>query len=137
MKAEYQLGSSKSVSFILKPTVDWVAEETNTLRLLIGAKGIDVNADYQPEQGVPAAVTAVGELYMPLDGLIDVGEETKRLEKEITKVAKELEKADQKLGNPSFMERAKPEIVEEHRQRRGEWQKRLEQLKEMLSNLKG
>jgi valyl-tRNA synthetase len=105
--------------------------------LLIGAKGIDVNADYQPEQGVPAAVTAVGELYMPLDGLIDVGEETKRLEKEITKVAKELEKADQKLGNPSFMERAKPEIVEEHRQRRGEWQKRLEQLKEMLSNLKG
>jgi valyl-tRNA synthetase len=116
--------------------VDWIADETATLTLLVGAKQIEVNADYQPEKGVPAAVTPVGELYMPLEGLIDIEEETKRLEKEIAKVTAELDKADKKLTNPNFVERAKPEIVEEHRNRRADWQKKLEQLNEMLGNLK-
>ncbi len=137
LKAEYQLGANKAVRFVLKPTVDWVDEETDTLALLIGTAGIEVRADYQPEKGVPAAVTAVGELYMPLEGLIDVAEETKRLEKEIGKVTKELEKTDKKLANPNFVERARPEIVDEIRQRRTDWQKRLEQLEEMLGNLVG
>ncbi len=137
LKAEYQLASSRDVRFVLKPTVPWITEEVDTFALLVGASAIDVDESYQPDKGVPAAVTEVGELYMPLDGLIDVEEEAKRLEKEITKVAQELEKADKKLSNPNFVERAKPEIVDEHRQRRADWQKRLQQLKEMLANLKG
>ena len=137
LKAEYQLGSNKNVRFVLKPSADWVAEETRTLCLLIGASEIAVEADYQPGKGVPASVTDLGELYMPLDGLIDIEEETKRLTKEVAKVEKELEKVDKKLGNANFVDRASPEIVAEHRQRREDWHKRLEQLREMLANLQG
>ncbi|MDB4526930.1 hypothetical protein N9207_00315, partial [bacterium] len=79
----------------------------------------------------------LGELYMPLDGLIDIEEETKRLQKEITKVEKELEKVDKKLANPNFVDRASAAIVDEHRQRRADWDKRLEQLREMIANLVG
>ena len=123
--------------FVLKPANDWVAGEVGTLCLLIGASEIAIDPDYQSEKGVPAAVTALGELYMPLDGLIDIEEETKRLQKEMTKVEKELEKVDKKLANPNFVDRASTEIVDEHRQRRADWDKRLEQLREMLANLAG
>lgn len=135
LKAEYQLGANRNVRFTLKPKVDWVGAQTETLALLVGAAGIDVDPEYQPEKGVPAAATDIGEVYMPLDGLIDVAEEKKRLEKEIAKVSKELEKTEKKLSNPNFVERAKPEIVDEIRQRQTDWQKRLEQLQEMQSNL--
>lgn len=137
LKAEYQLGANKKIRFVLKPSGDWVGEETGTLTLLLSAQAIEIDPDYQPVKGVPATVTPLGKLYMPLEGLIDVEEETKRLQKEISKVTAELEKADKKLNNPNFVERAKPEIVEEHRQRRAEWQKKLEQLEEMLGNLTG
>ena len=137
LKAEYGLGADKEVGFVLKPAADWVEEEVKTMALLVGAAGIEVVPDYQPAKGVPATVTAVGELYMPLEGLIDVAEETKRLEREVAKVTNELDKADRKLGNPNFIQRANPEVVAEHRQRRAGWKKRLEQLGEMLANLKG
>ena len=137
LKAEYQLGSNRNVKFVLKPAKAWVAGEVGTLCLLIGASEIAIDGDYQSEKGVPAAVTALGELYMPLDGLIDIEEETKRLQKEITKVEKELEKVDKKLANPNFVDRASAAIVDEHRQRRADWDKRLEQLREMIANLVG
>jgi len=137
LKAEYQLGSNRNVKFVLKPAKAWEAGEVGTLCLLIGASEIAIDGDYQSEKGVPAAVTALGELYMPLDGLIDIEEETKRLQKEITKVEKELEKVDKKLANPNFVDRASAAIVDEHRQRRADWDKRLEQLREMIANLVG
>ena len=48
---------------------------------------------------------------------IDVPAETARLEKEIAGVDGELEKTRRKLDNPDFVNRAKPEVVEENRQR--------------------
>ncbi len=135
LKAAYGLGANKNVKLTVKPNGDWVNAETRTLQLLIGAEAIDVQPNYEPGKGVPAAITPIGEIYMPLEGLIDVEEESKRLLKELTKIETELEKADKKLSNPNFVERAKPEIVEEHRQRRADWQTKRDQLAEMLDNL--
>ena len=135
LKAEYRLSAHKNVRFIIKSEADWLDGVTTTLKTLIGAESIEVDPSYQPAQGVPAAVTALGEIYMPLDGLIDVLEESKRLNKEIAKVEQELQKADKKLSNPNFVDRAKPEIVAEHKERRADWQKKLNQLQEMLGNL--
>ena len=72
---------------------------------------------------------------MPLEGLVDVEAERSRLGKEIAKRRGDLEKAAAKLNNPKFVDNAKPEIVEEHRQRRDDLVKRLEQLEELLANL--
>ena len=36
------------------------------------AIGIEVNADYQPPKGTPTARNEMGELFLPLEGVIDV-----------------------------------------------------------------
>ena len=83
----------------------------------------------------PAAVTTFGEVYMPLDGLIDMDAEKSRLDKEIAKITKEVEKAGKKLSNPNFIERAKPEVVDVERARLAEWEGKLEQLRSMRGAL--
>ena len=90
---------------------------------------------YVPEQGTPGAITDAGELFMPLDGLIDVAAEKARLDKEIEKIQKEVNKCQGKLGNEKFVANAKPEVVEVERARLAEWEGKLEQLKEMQANL--
>ena len=57
---------------------------------------------------------------LPLHGIIDMGAEKKRLEKAIESANGDLAKMDAKLSNPSFMERAKPEAIEEAQDRKAE-----------------
>ncbi|HPS93043.1 MAG TPA: valine--tRNA ligase, partial [Deltaproteobacteria bacterium] len=53
------------------------------------------------------------EVYVPLEGVIDIDKELDRLSKQMAKVKKELEEKEKKLNNPNFREKAKPEVVEE------------------------
>ncbi|WP_215753717.1 valine--tRNA ligase [Acetobacter sp. P5B1] len=75
-----------------------------------------------PQQGdVPrgSAQTVVDEatLIIPLEGLIDITAEQERLKKELAKADDEIAKTEKKLGNENFVSRAKPEIVQEMRDR--------------------
>ncbi|WP_018969234.1 valine--tRNA ligase [Rubritalea marina] len=135
LKSEYNLAASKDVKFVVKPVADWVAAECDVLLTLVGGKGIALEASYEAPQGTPAAVTGFGEVYMPLDGLIDLDAEKARLDKEIEKVEKEVEKAGKKLNNPNFVERAKPEVVAKEKERLLEWEGKLEQLRTMRGAL--
>lgn len=56
-------------------------------------------------------------LVLPLEGIIDIAVERARLEKELNKTEIEAQKVEKKLENADFVQRAKPEIVEENRQR--------------------
>ncbi|MFT5905802.1 MAG: valyl-tRNA synthetase [Cryomorphaceae bacterium] len=137
LKSEYHLGASKDVKFVVKPTTgaDWIASQCDTLITLVGAKGMDLDAKYDAPQGTPAAVTAIGEIYMPLDGLIDMDAEKARLDKEVEKVSLEVMRAGKKLGNEKFVANAKPEVVQKEKDRLSEWENKLAQLKEMRAAL--
>ncbi len=54
-------------------------------------------------------------IVVPLDGVIDIAAEKARLEKALTVSQKEAKSLEGRLGNPSFVEKAKPEAVEKAR----------------------
>ncbi|MGI4951949.1 MAG: valine--tRNA ligase [Janthinobacterium lividum] len=56
-------------------------------------------------------------VVLPLAGLIDLAAERARLEKDRAKAEAEADKVRRKLGNADFVARAKPEVVEENRER--------------------
>ena len=136
LKAEYNLGSRKDVRFIFKGATTWLAPEINVLALLAGSTEILVDDSYEAPKGTPAAVTPVGEAYMPMEGMIDVEAEKIRISKEIEKMRIEVKKAEGKLGNASFVDRAPPEVVIQEKQRLEDWKTKLAQLGEMLEALK-
>jgi valyl-tRNA synthetase len=135
LKAEYNVGSRKDVRFIVKGAVNWLAEESKVLALLAGAGDIVLDSAYEAAKGTPAALTPIGEIYLPMDGLIDVDAERIRLGKEIEKIKIEVKKCEGKLANASFVDRAPPEVVEQEKARLEEWRTKLEQLGEMLAAL--
>ncbi len=107
----------------------------NVLRILLNADPFDVLADYEAPKGTPTALTPLGSLFLPLEGLIDLSAERERLKKEIAKVEDELGKVRAKLGNPNFAGKVPPAVLEEHRQREAAWAEKLAQLQRMSEGL--
>jgi valyl-tRNA synthetase len=66
-----------------------------------------------------AAQMVLGEatLVLPLESVIDLAAERARLSREVARAADEVEKLVRKLDNADFVSRAKPEVVEENRER--------------------
>jgi len=135
LKTEYNVATRKDVRFVVKGAPDWLAAETKVLALLCGAGEIVLDSTYEAPKGTPAALTPVGEIYLPMDGLIDVDAERVRISKEIEKIRIEVKKCEGKLGNASFVDRAPPEVVEQEKARLAEWQAKLAQLGDMLAAL--
>ena len=77
------------------------------------------------------------EVLIPMAGLFDVAAETARLGKEAEKIAAELASLSKKLDNPQFVERAKPEVVKEARDRVGELEGRRTKVDATLRELRG
>ena len=85
-------------------------------------------------------VFSYGQAFVPIDGLIDVEEELRRLEKQIAEADGAAAGLDKKLANPSFVERAPAEIVEKDRARLRETRERAAKLRESagrISELQG
>lgn len=136
LKAEYNLATNKKVSFVLKPgalPVD--ADLAARLALLAGAQSAACNAEYAAPKGTPTALTPLGELFLPLEGLVDVEAERTRITKELEKITKEIAKSKAKLGNASFVDRAPAAVVDQERARLADWEAKQTQLQNMLTSL--
>ena len=88
------------------------------------------NDDDAPE----SAIALINELKLliPLAGLIDKEAELARLEKEIGKLQINIDKGTAKLGNPGFVDKAPPAVVEKERTRVDELSVSLKQLQEQV-----
>ena len=59
------------------------------------------------------AVVRGNELYIPLEGVIDIEEERQRLDKELAKSDKDIASLEKRLNNPGFTNRAPAHVVAE------------------------
>jgi valyl-tRNA synthetase len=104
-------------------------------RDLAKIEGLDIVADApdtartirHPFQGL--------ELRIPMAGLFDIAAEKTRLTKERLKIEAEMAGLTARLGNPQFVERAKPEVVDECRLRVGELEGRRAKIEATLGEL--
>jgi valyl-tRNA synthetase len=72
---------------------------------------------------------------IPLEGVIDLDAEKKRLKKEIDKLDGDAKKLAAKLANPGFLAKAEEEVIEETKERVDEARARIEKLAAALSRL--
>jgi valyl-tRNA synthetase len=88
----------------------------------------------RPAHSASAVVSGI-QVFVPLEGLIDFEKERARLTQRIEKAEKGLQSVSAKLANRNFVERAKPEVIEQERTRQQELQGELEKLKSALRAL--
>ena len=91
-------------------------------------------AEMPPSGGVPAVVEGV-TLILGMGGVVDLPREKERLGREIHKLDAELTKIAAKLANPNFLAKAKPEVVEEQREREADTTRDRDRLKAAYDGL--
>ena len=82
-----------------------------------------------------AAATIVEQMQIYLDEAIDPQAERKRLEKQKQQIENALSGVQAKLSNDNFINKAKPEIVEQARQKAAELQEQLTSVEKHLAEL--
>jgi valyl-tRNA synthetase len=127
--------AAKKVKYVFKPAQHLTEHDAEVIKLLLNAEALEVNRDYQAPKGTPSVQSKMGELFLPLEGLIDVAAEKIRLGKEIEKIKSEITKVEQKLANPSFTEKVPPAVLMEHRQRLLDWQAKLAHTQALVDGL--
>ena len=129
------IAANKKVKIILKPTRELAGHDLEVLKLLLNAEALEVSANYQPGKNTLTVRTALGDLFLPLEGLIDIEAEKARLKKELAKIEAEIAKIEQKLANPNFTQKVPVHVLAEHKQRLAEWQAKRDHVKAALAAL--
>jgi valyl-tRNA synthetase len=137
LRRNANIPSGKKIKFIFKPSNFMPPHEVEVLKILLNAEAIEVDENFQPAKNVPAVRHELGELFLPLEGLIDVEAEKARLKKEIEKYEAEIGKVQSKLNNPNFTQKVPPQVLEENNKRLVEWQDKLSHAKAALDALNG
>jgi len=88
-----------------------------------------------PSGGAAQIVVDEATFILPLEGVIDIEAERSRLTKAMEAAGKERDSLAQRLGNQSFVERAKPEAVEKARSDHAEKAAEAERLQAALARL--
>ncbi|MGB4315240.1 MAG: valine--tRNA ligase, partial [bacterium] len=86
----------------------------------------------KPRQAAAAMVGGV-EVYVPLEGLIDIDKEIARLRKEEQNLVKEVERVTKKLQNENFLAKAPAEVVAKEREKEKEYREKLAKVRERIA----
>ncbi|MBB2202412.1 valine--tRNA ligase [Gluconacetobacter tumulisoli] len=120
VRAEMNVPPSRMAPVLLRDaaleTVERAGRWAEAIGRMARVSEVTVLADDMP-QGAAQLVVDEATLVIPLAGIIDLSQERQRLEKERRKIDDEIAKVERKLGNADFIARAKPEVVEENRDR--------------------
>ncbi|OGF48411.1 MAG: valine--tRNA ligase, partial [Candidatus Firestonebacteria bacterium RIFOXYD2_FULL_39_29] len=89
----------------------------------------------KPELSVTAVLPKL-EIFVILEGLIDLGKEKERLAGEIEKITLEIEKAKVKLSNESFLQRAPVEVIAIEKKKQQDYIEKKQKLEENLERMR-
>ena len=90
----------------------------------------------KPAQSMSQLADSV-EIYLPLAGMLDIGKELERLDKEIAQARQEITRLQSKLSNEAFVTKAKPEVVEKEREKLAAQEERVAKLITRRAELAG
>ncbi|WP_422038715.1 valine--tRNA ligase [Roseibium sp.] len=106
--------------------------ESAVLRLA-RAERVDL-ADAAPK-GAAQIIVGEATVCLPLAGVIDLGAEKARLEKEVGKLDADISKIEKKLSNPKFVEKAPADVVEGEREKVSEFTEKRAKVQIALDRL--
>jgi valyl-tRNA synthetase len=114
--------------------------EADSVRRLVRLEAVEVGSLGHGSGGVgPVAKLLAGraELYLPLEGLLDLEEERVRLDRELATLGAERARAEAKLANPAFLEKAPAPVVAKARERLAEVDEALAKVRAQQTELAG
>jgi len=116
--------------------LDLVERLASQIQPLARIEPLTVSRDGARPTVAASAVVMGAEVFLPLEGLVDLDEERARLAREAAKLLGDLENTKKKLRNQDFLNKARPEIVEKERVRLAALEETLDKLKRAQESLR-
>jgi valyl-tRNA synthetase len=123
IRSQMSISPAKAVPLLLQDGSDGdralVERHGAALKFLARLESIEWTTGEAPASA--AALLGGLKLLIPLEGLIDLGAETARLDKEIKRIATEIAKCEGKLSSATFVSNAPAAVVDQERARLVDW----------------
>jgi valyl-tRNA synthetase len=141
IRSEMDVPPGKRADVLIKTADDKTKSILDNLRpqlLTLGRIGeLTVGGEVRKPALSASAVVPCGEVYIPLEGLIDLESEKSRLEKELEKQKQYLGKIKKKLSNEDFMGRAPAEVIDAEKEKQRRAEDNIARLNKNLESLSG
>ncbi len=132
LRGEFGIASNQKATFQLKDThLD--PADLSTLTSLLNASSLELVA--QAPARTPMLPTPVGELFLPLEGLVDIDKLKERFEKELLKARADRDREEKKLANETMLANAPLEKVDEWKSLHQAALDRIKKLETQLAQL--
>jgi valyl-tRNA synthetase len=136
LRSDYAISPAKPVDYVIHTldaaTAAKLVRDEISLKALLRSENVTIHAGGEAH-GMPGVPVALGTIYLPLAGLVDVTAETARLRAEIAKARGFLAGIDAKLGNAGFMAKAPPQVVEGQRAKRDELNESVARMERLIA----
>ncbi|MBU1097998.1 MAG: valine--tRNA ligase [Bacteroidetes bacterium] len=134
IRGEMNITPSKEIDVYLKS--DKITDlQKQYIKSLVKVKNITVDPDLIKPKASASAVVKGCDIFVPLEGLIDLDVEKSRLEKEMLRLQGLVKSVTNKLSNEKFVNNAPSDVVEKERTKQTDWQNSLDKIKTILADL--
>jgi valyl-tRNA synthetase len=140
VRGELDLPPSLALDAVVQTPDAVVRELVETHRdLIVNLARVKALKVETPGRKPAAAATAIidgAAIFVPLEGIIDFGKESRRLEKRIEKVDQELAPVSKKLANQAFLSKAPEDVVTKAREKHDQLTETLQKLHATLDKIR-
>ncbi|RSE63515.1 valine--tRNA ligase [Alcaligenes faecalis] len=133
LRGEMNLSPAQRVPLVAQGDAAILSANSPYLASLCKLESVDIVEQLPTDAGAPVQVVDKTQLMLHVE--IDVEAERIRLSKEIERLQGEISKAEGKLGNASFVERAPAAVVEQERLRVAQFGETLAKVKQQFDRL--
>ncbi|MEE6449657.1 valine--tRNA ligase [Gottfriedia acidiceleris] len=139
IRAEVNTPMSKKVQLMISAKDETIAaaleENRSYIERFCNPEELTISTNLTAPEKSMSAVISGAELYLPLEGLINLEEEKKRLEKELEKWTSEVERVQKKLSNQGFVAKAPAAVIEEERRKEKDYLEKQESVRARIAEL--
>ncbi|QNO13655.1 valine--tRNA ligase [Alkalicella caledoniensis] len=141
VKSEMNVASKKDVEAVIvaKTTESYqdIIDGELYIKPLAGLKSLVVKQTLDSSIGKAVTqVVRVGEIFLPLSGLINLDQEIERLNKEVKNLDFEVERIEKKLSNPGFVNKAPKAVIHQEQSKLDEYRSKRQTVIERIEELK-
>jgi valyl-tRNA synthetase len=136
IRGEMNIAPSMQIRAIVKVENEMLSEHLGKsagyVKTLARLSELRIGVAEAKPKAVATGVIKGAEVYVPLEGILDLTQERDRLRKEIAKISKDIEVFSKKLSNKNFVDKAPKEVVEKDSAKLEEFKVKREKLEQSL-----